>query len=94
MLSKKERDYLSGKREISNSYTRVIEHRIRKKLEQFFRLEMPMIVQNQSVTEFYNKITEISNSGKRMGNRSDSEGVSWRWGWDLNPYKLALQASA
>ena len=61
MLSKKERDYISGKLDVSSVYARVIEHRIKKKLERFFRLEMPMIMQNHTVTEFCNKITKNSN---------------------------------
>jgi len=39
MLSKIERKYLSQKHNLSKSYEYVLEHRIKKKLEDFYRLD-------------------------------------------------------
>ena len=51
MLSNVERKYLSGKI-MTRSYSYVLEHRIRKKLTQFYRLELPLILQNSNLAEF------------------------------------------
>ena len=64
MLSKTERDYLSGKLTLSKSYRRVLNHRIKSKLKQFFMLELPLI-QKAGITEFYNVITENNNDKAR-----------------------------
>ena len=61
MLSKKERDYLSDQLEISKSYQRVLNHKIRKKLREFYMLELPLI-QRSTVTEFGNAVTENGNA--------------------------------
>lgn len=51
MLSKVERNYLNGK-VTKRSYSYVLEHRIRKKLMQFYRLELPLILENPNLAEF------------------------------------------
>ena len=61
MLSKKERDYLSKKTEFQKSYGRVLRHRIKQKLKNFYMLEMPLI-QKSGITEFYNDITKNNNA--------------------------------
>ena len=61
VLSKTERDYLSGKLTMSKSYERVLKYRIKIKLKQFFMLELPLI-QKSGITEFYNAITENNNA--------------------------------
>ena len=58
MLSKKEHAFLSVKSGISQNYGYVLEHRIKKKLQQFYRLELPLIEQNQNLTEFHKNLTE------------------------------------
>ena len=58
MLSKKERNYLSGEIKLSKSYGYVLEHRIKDKLKQFCRLELPLIMQREDLTEFYKDLTE------------------------------------
>ena len=60
MLSKTERDYLSGTFSPSYAHKRVLDHRINKKLKDFYRLELPLI-QNSSVTDFSN-VTEYNNT--------------------------------
>ena len=59
MLSKTEREYLSGNYSPTTQYERVIKHRIKTKLKKFFMLELPLL---QNVTEFSNTITEFSNN--------------------------------
>ena len=61
MFSDKEQNYLNHKKQFSKSYGYVIEHRIKKKLQQFYILELPLITQNQNLTEFYKKLTEFHN---------------------------------
>lgn len=68
MLSKKERGYLSEVK-TTKSYDRVLKHRIRKKLKQFFEVELPLL-EKKGITEFYNSITENNNAEKNLfGNR-------------------------
>ena len=59
VLSKTERNYLSGIISPSSAHKRVLNHRINKKLRDFFNLEFPLI-QNSDITEFSN-VTECSN---------------------------------
>ena len=49
MLSKKEREYLSGKLNLSNNYHRKIEHSIRKKLGVFRELELPLLRRSEVI---------------------------------------------
>ena len=58
MFSKKERDYLLDRVQVPKYYGYVLEHRIKKKLKQFLRLEMPLITENQNLTEYYKILTE------------------------------------
>ena len=62
MLSKAEQNYISGKYIPSESYRRVLDSRIRKKLKEFYMLELPLLKSN--VTEFSNTITEFSNTSR------------------------------
>lgn len=61
MLSKVEREYLQNPNQFSKSYRYVLEYRIKQKIQQYHRLELPLIEQNISLTEFYKKLTEKSN---------------------------------
>ncbi len=58
MLSKIERDFLEGNNNYSKNYGYVLEHRIKKKLQQFYRLELPLIEQSPNLTEFHKNLTE------------------------------------
>ncbi len=60
MLSKTERNYISGEFIPSESYKRVLDNRIRNKLKEFYMLELPLLKSN--VTKFSNNITEFSNT--------------------------------
>ena len=50
MLSKKEREYLSGKLKLSKNYEHKIEHSIRKKIKTLYQTELPLL-QNLSWVE-------------------------------------------
>ena len=63
MFSNAERNYISGKFIPSESYKRVLDNRIRKKLKEFSMLELPLLKSN--VTEFSNNITEFSNNSNK-----------------------------
>jgi len=58
VFSLKERDFIENNDSYSKSYRYVMEHRIKKKLQQFYRLELPLIEQNQNLTEFHKNLTE------------------------------------
>ena len=79
MLSKVERDYLSGKITLPKSYERVLRHRIKTKLKQFFMLELPLI-QKAGITEFYNGITR--------NNNVEGENYKLRTGFDPATFTL------
>ena len=58
MLSTCERNYLENSTDYSKSYGYIMNHRIRKKLQKFYRLELPLIEQNQNLTGFHKNLTE------------------------------------
>ena len=58
MFSTKERNFLENNSNYSRSYGYVIGHRIKKKLQQFYRLELPLIEQSPNLTEFHKNFTE------------------------------------
>ena len=49
MLSKVERKYLEDQSQFSKSYSYILEHRIKEKLQQLHHLELPLIEQNQNL---------------------------------------------
>ena len=61
MFSKTERDYILGKYMPSITHRRVLNHRIRNKIKEYYTQELPIM---QNVTEFSNAITEFSNTSK------------------------------
>ncbi len=61
MFSKTERDYLSGSFSPSYAHKRVLDHRIKKKINEFYKKELPLI-QNSSVRDFSNTVTDFSNN--------------------------------
>ena len=86
MLSKTEREYLEGKFQLSSSYRRVLNHKIRKKLKEFFMLELPLI-KNSTVTEFGNVIMEFNNTSSNQTEENE------RRERDSNPRVLANTGS-
>ncbi len=61
MFSKTERDYISNVFSPSYSHKRVLEHRIKKKINEFYKNKFPLI-QKFTVTDFSNNVTEFSNN--------------------------------
>ena len=53
MLSRKEREYLQGNFIPTNAHKRVLNHKIRKKLQTLLKLELPLI-KNSHVIEISN----------------------------------------
>lgn len=58
MFSRVEREYLMDRANTSISYSYVLECRIRKKLNRFYRLELPLILGHANLAEFHNDLTE------------------------------------
>ncbi len=48
MFSKAKRNYLQNNGHFSKLYSYVLEHRIKEKLKQFYRLELPLIEESKS----------------------------------------------
>ena len=59
MLSKTEREYLSGTYSPSYAHKRVLDHKIKKKIKEFFQLELPLI-QNAIVSDFVNTVSKFT----------------------------------
>jgi len=59
MLSKAEREFLEGKKKVSDSYRRYLIHNIRRKLKEAAR-DIELIGESQSVRKFANEIAEVA----------------------------------
>ena len=67
LLSKTELEWLLGKKQLSGSYNRKIKSQIRKKINNFEKFELPLLVEKglitfSSVTKFSNGVTKNSNA--------------------------------
>ncbi len=70
MLSKTEREYLSGEYIPSITHRRVLNHRIRNKIKEYYTQELSII---QNVTEFSNAVTEFSNTSNNYNRKQSLE---------------------
>jgi hypothetical protein len=61
MLSKTEKKYLCGEYIPSKSHKRFLNHKIKKKIKEFYQEELSLI-QNSSVSDFANTVSEFSNN--------------------------------
>ncbi len=59
VLSRIEREYLTGAKSTPRYYRYVMENRIRNKLKRFYRLELPLILSNPNLTKFHKDLTEL-----------------------------------
>ena len=84
MFSKTERDYLLGKYTPTITHKRVLNHRIKNKIKEYYSQELPLI---QNVTEFSNAITEFSNTSINHKRKQSL-------GRDTNPRPNAYEAFA
>ena len=67
LLSKTELEWILGKAQLSGSYNRKIKSQIRKKLENFEKFELPLLLEKgllslSSVTNYGNGVTKYSNA--------------------------------
>lgn len=65
MFSKKESEYITDKNKFSKNYQYVLQHKIKKKLKEFYKLELPLIKQNENIMRFYNDLTEYYKKEER-----------------------------
>ena len=94
MLSKTERDYLSGSFSPSYAHKRVLDHRIKKKINEFYNNEFPLI-EKFSVNDFSNNVTEFSNNKIICkATRSPISEGKRSLGRDTNPRPNAYEAFA
>ena len=84
MLSKTERDYILGNYIPSISHRRVLNHRIKNKIKEYYTQDYPII---QNITEFSNAITEFSNTSVNHKRKQSL-------GRDTNPRPNAYEAFA
>jgi len=64
MLSRREREYLQGNFIPNNAHKRVLNHKIRKKLQAFMKFELPLI-KNSHVTEISNYVALFGNTNSQ-----------------------------
>ena len=94
MLSKSERDYLSGSFSPSYAHKRVLDHRIKKKINAFYKNEFPLI-EKFFVSNFSNNVTEFSNNKIIFeATRSPFSEGKQSLERDLNPRPNAYEAFA
>ena len=78
MLSKTEREFLQGDYEPSANHRRFLRYKIKKKLREFYQLELPLL-QNTNVSEFANSVSEFTNTSLRdVANKSLERGTNPR----------------
>ena len=66
LLSQTEKEWLLGKEKLSEGYERKIKSAIKKKIENFQKFELPLLIKNRllgypHVTESFNNVTKNSN---------------------------------
>ena len=93
MLSKTERNYLSDKIQLSNNHKRFLNYKIKKKLKEFYQLELPLI-QNSSVSDFTNVISKFANTFDNNSNKETISEAKQSLGWALTPRPNAYEAFA
>ena len=78
LLSQTEREWLLGNNKVSKGYERKIKSGIRKKIDNFKKFELPLLIQSglityPDVTEYSNVVTEFSNVGTKLEYRYSNE---------------------
>ena len=73
LLSKTELEWLLGKKKLSGSYNRKIKSQIRKKLKNFEKFELPLLVERglislSAVTKYGNGVTKYGNGVTKYSN--------------------------
>ncbi|MGB9167408.1 MAG: hypothetical protein WCB31_00605 [Nitrososphaeraceae archaeon] len=71
LLSQTEREWLIGNTKISKGYERKIKSAIRKKVENFKKFELPVLIESgmitySDVTDYSNAVTEFSNIANKV----------------------------
>ena len=71
LLSQTEREWLLGNTKVSEGHERKIKSAIRKKVENFKRFELPVLIQSGLITypdftEYSNAVTEFSNIANKL----------------------------
>ena len=66
LLSQTEREWLLGNNKVSKGYERKIKSAIRKKIENFKRFELPLLIQSGLIT--YSDVTEYSRAVTKYSN--------------------------
>ncbi len=84
MLSKTEREFLQGSHHPSSNHKRFLNHKIKKKLKEFYQLELPLI-QNSSVSDFTNIVREFTNTSNNNSNKETISQVKQSLGWAPTP---------
>ena len=94
MLSKTEREFLQGKYQTTISHKRFLNHKIKKKLKEFYQLELPLI-ENTSVSDYTNIASEFTNTSKNNLHKVENDLVKNKsLERDLNPRPNAYEAFA
>jgi hypothetical protein len=93
VLSKTEKKYLCGEYTPSKSYKRFLDHKIKKKIKEFYQKELPLI-QNSNVSDFANISEFANNKIISEGTRSPIYEVNESLERGTNPRPNAYEAFA
>jgi hypothetical protein len=94
MLSKIELEFLKAPENFEADYRRALRHRIKSKVETI-KTEIALLeAHGLSVTENCNGVTKFCNGQRNQKSLKQPLLENWSWGWELNPYRAALQATA
>ena len=71
LLSQTEKEWLLGNAKLSKGYERKIKADLKKKIENFQKYELPLLIKSglldlQNVTKFSNSVTNYSNDANRL----------------------------
>ena len=100
LLTKTELDWLLGNIQVSGNYNRKIKCQIRKKLENFEKIELPLLIEKglisfSPVTKFSNDVTKDSNADTHSSSSNSETCAQMKsLGRDLIPRPFPYQGNA
>ena len=100
LLSKTELELLLGKKQLSGSYNRKIKSQIRKRLENFKKFELPLLIEKglisfSPVTIFDNDVTKYSSADIHSSSSNSETCAQMKsLGRDLIPRPFPYQGNA
>ena len=89
-----ELEFLKAPESFETDYRRILRFRIKSKVQKI-KSEIALLeAHGVNVTENCNGITEFCNGQRNQKTLNQPLFANKSWGWELNPYRAALQATA